>query len=213
MSKVKKFKVSGASREERARQERWGSVPPDLVDQPPEADTPKFDSKRPENASNDGLEESKEDRLKQLLMDDWGASAGLAAQICAQVSAEFDRVANGGRRPVPQVAPLLYKDRPNRTHRNDSLEFLKEHYGPWLGEGGGLYRPHLRKLDPQLVDALTNLLRGARLAEFAQLVPKKAAQSDARLERAFGDVPTGRERKNALTALSNRRPRHASLAK
>jgi hypothetical protein len=189
---------------------KWAYIPPQVRSNIPSdllQSNPKFDRQPPDRGILQELENSREEKLKQLLITEFGASADHAARICSQIKNEFEVSADPAFRSVPSVAPILYRNRPNKTRSNDSLEFLKEHYGPWLADaGGGLYQHTLRKIDPGLMMALDNLFRGRR-DEFAAILPSRAHSADRRLEAVLGYVPEGKDRKIALTALSNgRRP-------
>ena len=100
---------------------------------------------------------------------------------------------------MPVVAPRLYANRPNPSG-NESEKFLLEVWGPWVGRG--LFRPALRKMDPGLVKALENAFVG-RPEKLAELLPKKTAETDARLMEALGSLPADTDRRQALTALNS----------
>ena len=79
--------------------------------------------------------------------------------------------------------------------------FLKFYYGDRLGMQGDLDQPTLRKLDPQLMDALNLEFRGERRAELRALVPTKSERIDQRLKAELGYIPTGAARRSAVTVL------------
>ena len=103
---------------------------------------------------------------------------------------------------LPTVAPMLYKDRHDRSSNNSEM-FYREIYAPWANSG--LNRPYLRKLDPSLVIALENAFRG-RAAEFDALLPRKKSETSDRLKATLGYVPEGTERREALTKMSKGLP-------
>jgi hypothetical protein len=56
---------------------------------------------------------------------------------------------------LPTTAPALWAS--DKQRGDTPPEFIKRHYGPWLGKG--LTRPDVKRLDPQLYTALSNWLR------------------------------------------------------
>jgi hypothetical protein len=129
--------------------------------------------------------------------------AVLAVTKKKQMTEAFaDASGKGDTPPVPDVAPRLYADRVKTGKSNDSEAFVHEVYGTWLN-GRGLFLPHLRKLDSQLVAAL-NVAFKDRPEEYATLLPKKSAEVDQRLLHEIGEVPIGAERQRAIGTLFER---------
>jgi hypothetical protein len=80
---------------------------------------------------------------------------------------------------VPKKAPSLWKDRDDKTE--NPISFLKRIYGSWLSKG--LIRPDIKRLDPQLYNAIYNLQNPAEELDRIGL-PTKKRLNDLKLEAA-----------------------------
>lgn len=106
------------------------------------------------------------------------------------------------RPPLPERAPALWR-KPKETdpdfdpsddreckHPGDTPpDFIRRHYGPWLGNG--LTRADIRRLDPPLYMALANWLRHNELPTDLDL-PTLKEENDRWVERARSEGQTGR---------------------
>lgn len=125
-----------------------------------------------------------------------GQAAKVSITAGTELSQDFRAAA------ATEISPLgRYSD--NKHRFASAEEFMMTAYGEALGVHGYLDQATLRKIDPQLMDALNLEFRGAdRRAELRRLLPTKSERLDQQLEAIMGYVPTGEERRSALTSLT-----------
>lgn len=86
------------------------------------------------------------------------------------------------RRPLPEVAPQLYRERPDAKETAEG--FLRRVYEPWLA-AGCLFQFHIGKLDPPLLQGLKNQFKG-RAEELRAILPTKKDEVSQRLAALVG---------------------------
>lgn len=67
-----------------------------------------------------------------------------------QLKEEFAAAADALAKPLPTVAPKLWKDR-ERGRKTNPVKFMKDVYGEWIGHG--ITRAYIKHLDKQLYSA------------------------------------------------------------
>lgn len=108
--------------------------------------------------------------------------------------------ANGKKNDESPI-PLWVDREPGEFPTAES--FLRRHYGPRLGIDGDLTQAELGRLDMALQTALSREFKGRR-DKMRAMLPTVEERRNAQLQREYGYVPQGEDRKRKITALSRR---------
>ena len=108
---------------------------------------------------------------------------------------------------LPDEAPALYLDRPNR--QETAPDFIRRVYGPWLGQG--LTRAHILHLDRPLYTALAKWLRSNDMPADLDL-PTKAEQTTRQLQEMGVTGDDSRSVRNSVMTPEARKRQNLYLA-